>query len=89
MATAWRSAVVPMSARFASMTTGMPAGTLARSRSSAASPADPYASKKARLGLTAARRRGGRLDEQAGEPLHAGQRRREDRRQRRGLRVEP
>ena len=52
-AVAWRAAVVPMSPRLASPTKTTPAGTLARSRSRAAMPADPKASKKARFGLTA------------------------------------
>ena len=53
-ATACRAAVEPMSPRLASAMTGTSLGIDARSRSSAAIPADPYASKKARLGLTAA-----------------------------------
>ena len=40
-ATAWRAAVVPMSPRLASATTGTSAGRLARSRSRAAIPAEP------------------------------------------------
>ena len=52
-AAAWRAAVVPMSPRFASATNGTSAGTSARSRSSTAIPSAPYASKKARFGLTA------------------------------------
>ena len=51
---AWRAAVVPISPRFASARTGMSAGIPARNRSSAAMPADPNASKKARFGFTAA-----------------------------------
>ena len=53
-AVAWRAAVDPMSPRFASATNGTSGGTSDRIRSSAASPADPCASKKARLGLIAA-----------------------------------
>ena len=53
-AVAWRAAVDPMSPRFASMITGTSSGIAARSRSRAARPGDPYASKNARFGLTAA-----------------------------------
>ena len=65
-ATAWRAAVEPMSPRFASITTGTSAGIAARSRSSAASPAEPNASKNARFGLTAAAYGRGGLEERAG-----------------------
>ena len=53
-ATAWRAAVEPISPRFASTTTGTSPGIVARSRSSAASPSAPNASKNARFGFTAA-----------------------------------
>ena len=46
--------VLPMSPRLASAMNGTSAGTLAGTRSSAARPADPKASKKARLTFTAA-----------------------------------
>ena len=52
-AAACRAAVVPMSPRLPSTTKTISAGTLDRSLSSAASPADPNASKKAMFGLTA------------------------------------
>src|SRR5664280_3592699 len=53
-ATAWRAAVEPMSPRLASATNGTSDGTRPRIRSKTAIPADPNASKKARLGFTAA-----------------------------------
>src|SRR5664280_2457071 len=53
-ATAWRAAVEPMSPRLASATNGTSDGTRPRIRSKTAMPADPNASKKAKLGFTAA-----------------------------------
>ena len=53
-ATAWRATVVSTSPRFASAMTGMPAGIAARTRSRAARPGLPKASKKARFGFMAA-----------------------------------
>ena len=66
-ATAWRAAVEPMSARLASMTTGMSAGIRARIRSRAASPADAERLVEGEVRLDRGGIRAGRLDEQHGE----------------------
>ena len=70
-AIAWRAAVDPMSARLASITTGRSDGTADRSRSRAASPAEPNASKNARFGFTAATNGSRRLDDEGAERLDA------------------
>ncbi len=71
-ATACRAAVEPMSPRFASAITGTSDGIDARSRSRAAIPADPNASKNARFGLTAAAYGSGRFEDERREPLQPG-----------------
>lgn len=53
-AEAYAAAVVPMSPRLASSSTGMPAGIAAMTRPSAVAPAAPNTSKNAALGLYAA-----------------------------------